>query len=184
MFLHQTTTSDFMRWNSSTLFIILFLHQTTTICASIPLTLCCLSSCSYIKPQPSDFMRWNSSTLFIILFLHQTTTICASIPLTLCCLSSCSYIKPQLVDERRSAVEVVYHLVPTSNHNPRRALPRSSFVVYHLVPTSNHNRDRRRHPSVVVVYHLVPTSNHNTALVNLTRRQLFIILFLHQTTTD
>ena len=34
------------------LFIILFLHQTTTYTQSTAPRLSCLSSCSYIKPQP------------------------------------------------------------------------------------------------------------------------------------
>ena len=56
------------------LFIILFLHQTTTDIRAYMKRLRCLSSCSYIKPQREgceDGRGW-------------------------CCLSSCSYIKPQL----------------------------------------------------------------------------------------
>ena len=35
--------------------------------------------------------------------------------------------------------KVVYHLVPTSNHNKEHGVIIGIFVVYHLVPTSNHN---------------------------------------------
>ena len=56
------------------LFIILFLHQTTTPEREGCWLYRCLSSCSYIKPQ---------------LQRHYQDTTC-------CCLSSCSYIKPQL----------------------------------------------------------------------------------------
>ena len=77
------------------------------------------------------------------------------------CLSSCSYIKPQPFPLNKLQICVVYHLVPTSNHNRRSASFNSSLVVYHLVPTSNHNDALNRQMSI----------------------RLFIILFLHQTTT-
>ena len=79
---------------------------------------------------------------------------------------------------------VVYHLVPTSNHNFRRAFTFPYYVVYHLVPTSNHNRYRNYPKDYFVVYHLVPTSNHNMPIYSEYRTKLFIILFLHQTTTQ
>ena len=78
---------------------------------------------------------------------------------------------------------VVYHLVPTSNHNSRFCFSMRSSVVYHLVPTSNHNEADTHAGGRPVVYHLVPTSNHNLALVERRLLALFIILFLHQTTT-
>ena len=56
-------------------------------------------------------------------------------------------------------------------------------VVYHLVPTSNHNGNSKRNLKAQVVYHLVPTSNHNTEYRLLFEYRLYIILFLHQTTT-
>ena len=122
------------------LFIILFLHQTTTNnvgCYAIVL-------------------------LFIILFLHQTTTLSPTSHQGLGCLSSCSYIKPQLVVAPHTSKLVVYHLVPTSNHNQH------TFVGF----------------VVLVVYHLVPTSNHNLFTICCLAAWLFIILFLHQTTTE
>ena len=121
------------------LFIILFLHQTTT---ALP------SSLAAVK-------------LFIILFLHQTTTPMRPCTLYKSCLSSCSYIKPQHLRGKDGEKVVVYHLVPTSNHNKTYISPQIRNVVYHLVPTSNHNRIQRIIQSLYVVYHLVPTSNHN-----------------------
>ncbi len=190
------------------LFIILFLHQTTTVMVALMSAICCLSSCSYIKPQLCGFSShslccclsscsyikpqhlvkahfgisvvyhlvptsnhngyepfgpslqlfiilflhqtttWASrqahaSSLFIILFLHQTTTPYLLL-LKLCsCLSSCSYIKPQPSCCKLGQLSVVYHLVPTSNHNLQKCFKRLRIVVYHLVPTSNHNRRYR-----------------------------------------
>ena len=121
----------------------------------------CLSSCSYIKPQL--IVSWNISFLG--------------------CLSSCSYIKPQLVVHTIDVEGVVYHLVPTSNHNFYICSKAPYIVVYHLVPTSNHNYGALTSCQPYVVYHLVPTSNHNTQTCNTAAFSLFIILFLHQTTT-
>ena len=103
-----------------------------------------------------------NKTLFIILFLHQTTTLLPPWLLWIRCLSSCSYIKPQL-----SLMDLA--IKP---------------VVYHLVPTSNHNKEHGVIIGIFVVYHLVPTSNHNCGVFTLGAGQLFIILFLHQTTTE
>ena len=77
-----------------------------------------ISSCSYIKPQ---LVRFGTT------FSER-------------CLSSCSYIKPQ---------------------------PATGFYGVGRV-----------------VYHLVPTSNHNSTLLPIFAVALFIILFLHQTTTS
>ena len=139
LFLHQTTTMRLFFAFFVLLFIILFLHQTTTGMNLLALRFSCLSSCSYIKPQRS--MRYHSTRVG--------------------CLSSCSYIKPQHREKRQISMNVVYHLVPTSNHN---TIPRIIL-------------------QVPVVYHLVPTSNHNSILFNKYDGKLFIILFLHQTTT-
>ena len=61
--------------------------------------------------------------------------------------------------------------------------PFPAAVVYHLVPTSNHNMPIYSEYRTKVVYHLVPTSNHNPHPAGSPGGQLFIILFLHQTTT-
>ena len=141
LFLHQTTTCRTFGYGRLQLFIILFLHQTTTYTPSFRVVV------------------W----LFIILFLHQTTT-------------------PQY--ERTIYRCVVYHLVPTSNHNNEVSHQFILQVVYHLVPTSNHNQESALPYEAGVVYHLVPTSNHNVECRALALNVLFIILFLHQTTTS
>ena len=121
------------------LFIILFLHQTTTNMSSSSIWVRCLSSCSYIKPQHNtqttiDGGSCLSSCSYIkpqqcyILFRNCTSCLssCSYIkpqPFSYApqhlpsCLSSCSYIKPQPNTMEKSMLSVVYHLVPTSNHN-------------------------------------------------------------------
>ena len=121
----------------------------------------CLSSCSYIKPQHNDggaLCRYG-------------------------CLSSCSYIKPQQSRDDFAFCRVVYHLVPTSNHNSTRFVknPSKLFIILFLHQTTT--IDGVQTFSRKVVYHLVPTSNHNFHFLAPFCVLLFIILFLHQTTT-
>mgnify|MGYP006863309243 CR=1 FL=1 len=77
------------------LYIVLFLHQTTTY--------------SY---------RWLSwCMLYIVLFLHQTTTSLVTRSNPRSCISYYSYIKPQLACRDMAGGRVVYRTIPTSNHN-------------------------------------------------------------------
>ena len=55
------------------------------------------------------------------------------------CISFDSYIKPQLEVADSLFKEVVYLLIPTSNHNLRDIHNHETAVVYLLIPTSNHN---------------------------------------------
>ena len=59
--------------------------------------------------------------------------------------------------------QVVYLLIPTSNHNMYLQNYARFVVVYLLIPTSNHNPDAILIEMGVVVYLLIPTSNHNYA---------------------
>ena len=121
------------------LYIVLFLHQTTTSFADCCIYSCCISYYSYIKPQ----LLWTTSNI------------------VRCCISYYSYIKPQLNDKQGAEGEVVYRTIPTSNHNISFAHKQVSFVVYRTIPTSNHNSIR----------------------VSAAPLLLYIVLFLHQTTT-
>ena len=79
----------------SQLYIFWFLHQTTTYRAMQTRLLRCISFDSYIKPQ-----LWKSS--FSTFY---------------CCISFDSYIKPQPNSDGSYLTNVVYLLIPTSNHN-------------------------------------------------------------------
>ena len=121
--------------------------------------------------------------MYIILFLHQTTTSLGASNVQSSCISSYSYIKPQLVP---FLPLLVFRCISSYSYiKPQRmqAAGRLSMVVYHPIPTSNHN-DRTAHLSThFVVYHPIPTSNHNLILILFNNSRLYIILFLHQTTT-
>ena len=98
---HLVPTSNHNAWRVSfaerLLFIILFLHQTTTyviFCFTNP---SCLSSCSYIKPQHSPFSLFDGKGCLSSCSYIKPQRIRDTTPASFCCLSSCSYIKPQLV---------------------------------------------------------------------------------------
>ena len=127
---------------SSALYIFWFLHQTTTVRI-------------FIFQFPPLYIFW---------FLHQTTTVSLSECFYLCCISFDSYIKPQLMTWTLSARQVVYLLIPTSNHNLMAVWISVCEVVYLLIPTSNHNPEGADVSVSQVVYLLIPTSNHNLDL--------------------
>ena len=143
------------------LYIFWFLHQTTTV------------------PQ----LDYSHVGLYIFWFLHQTTTECAFGGAVARCISFDSYIKPQLFELVYEYINVVYLLIPTSNHNWHRRTDLRPDVVYLLIPTSNHNVLPTAQFGSEVVYLLIPTSNHNQAPHNNICCGLYIFWFLHQTTT-
>ena len=78
---------------------------------------------------------------------------------------------------------VVSHSVSTSNHNRKSASRLFSAVVSHSVSTSNHNSVGNEMPQNTVVSHSVSTSNHNASQILYSLLRLYLIPFLHQTTT-
>ena len=99
--------------------------------------------------------------LYVLSFLHQTTTLCHPLFLKLCCMSCPSYIKPQRARHPRESAYVVCLVLPTSNHNSCAFPFHGTMVVCLVLPTSNHNIEAR------VIAWLA----------------LYVLSFLHQTTT-
>ena len=95
----------------------------------------------------------------------------------------CSYIKPQLRNAIAAQHWVVCYFVPTSNHNMSYSCCSVATVVCYFVPTSNHNQIDKDTARYNVVCYFVPTSNHNIQLDLTLALVLYVILFLHQTTT-
>ena len=79
--------------------------------------------------------------------------------------------------------QVVSYSVSTSNHNRRSDLSVCRWVVSYSVSTSNHNCSLVFLFSVFVVSYSVSTSNHNYIYCGNFIDTLYLILFLHQTTT-
>ena len=138
-FLHQTTTCALFRALVKRLFVIPFLHQTTTFVV----------------------LRKRRKTLFAIPFLHQTTTYLKSQNCSGCCSSFLFYIKPQLSEYHKLICIVVRHSFSTSNHNIPRMIAPSTQVVRHSFSTSNHNELSGICHLTIVVRHSFSTSNHN-----------------------
>ena len=166
------------------MYIVLFLHQTTTSSQTGESLTSCISYYSYIKPQQEDVRQGEE----------------------VCCISYYSYIKPQRLLPTLPFNIVVYRTIPTSNHNAAgqtytatlvvyRTIPTSNHnslinwlqllnVVYRTIPTSNHNIPLSDNRESKVVYRTIPTSNHNGVLKAVAVEMLYIVLFLHQTTTQ
>ena len=123
------------------------------------------------------------SELYIVLFLHQTTTSASAHRIVRCCISYYSYIKPQLRPMSVTGEPVVYRTIPTSNHNlitivsPTEKL----YIVLFLHQTTTVGYAVRFACSLYIVLFLHQTT---TSLSLWTApRLLYIVLFLHQTTT-
>ena len=123
----------------SLLYLIVFLHQTTT-----------LRSCV------SVFLR-----LYLIVFLHQTTTRVVWYKIQNYCILSSFYIKPQPCLSLRLHLYIVSYRLSTSNHNCRVVGSACNLIVSYRLSTSNHNMLcvflNYRH----IVSYRLSTSNHN-----------------------
>ena len=144
------------------MFIVCFLHQTTTIFNASSRLLSCLSSVSYIKPQPARG--------------------CDAAPTR--CLSSVSYIKPQLSCFRwrccRCCLSSVSYIKPQQSRISLLCCEGCLSSVSYIKPQPS----GRWTAPARVVYRLFPTSNHNNLAYYLRLCRLFIVCFLHQTTTS
>ena len=102
----------------NSLYIVLFLHQTTTRMITVLLLPSCISYYSYIKPQLLAFcaMMAMSCISYYSYIKPQQNALRTS--RAACCISYYSYIKPQLICFLYLCTFVVYRTIPTSNHNP------------------------------------------------------------------
>ena len=142
--------------------------------------------------------------LYIFWFLHQTTTGEILTTNRVCCISFDSYIKPQLIRRYGKRTQVVYLLIPTSNHNryERNYWRFLLYIFWFLHQTTTWldlytivfscisfdsyikpQRLRLCRRNRMVVYLLIPTSNHNQHGGEVLSGVLYIFWFLHQTTT-
>ena len=85
-----------------------------------------------------NFIHDYFKSLYIVLFLHQTTTTAFCSVAHFSCISYYSYIKPQLELVRFRLFVVVYRTIPTSNHNPasESSLRVSLYIVLFLHQTT------------------------------------------------
>ena len=187
------------------LYLIEFLHQTTTMGPIISIPFSCILLNFYIKPQLlgaggsrySVVSYWISTSnhngcppyscyhqLYLIEFLHQTTTLFRCALYRSSCILLNFYIKPQLFTWRYMLRAVVSYWISTSNHNLRISAPLGRSVVSYWISTSNHNliEDAPQHISLYLIEFL-----HQTTTIGyqgIPAYQLYLIEFLHQTTTE
>ena len=121
------------------LYLIPFLHQTTTSVQFGLTRHCCILFLFYIKPQRHGVkvLAFNRCILFLF------------------------YIKPQLHPQTNKNETVVSYSFSTSNHNSVFDLPCLARVVSYSFSTSN----------------------HNLICLDIVLLRLYLIPFLHQTTT-
>ena len=99
------------------------------------------------------------------------------------CILFFFYIKPQHIMSSPQTISVVSYSFSTSNHNDSVATVLLALVVSYSFSTSNHNTGMIHHQPEVVVSYSFSTSNHNPHRPQDIPGRLYLILFLHQTTT-
>ena len=124
------------------------------------------------------------SKLYLIPFLHQTTTWSFVL-----CSSQWLYLIPflhQTTTDGGNNVfpqSVVSYSISTSNHNLSIFKIYLLIVVSYSISTSNHNSKYEMVAKKAVVSYSISTSNHNDIALRRGFIGLYLIPFLHQTTT-
>ena len=165
------------------LFLISYLHQTTTVVAFADTFGSCFLSRIYIKPQPLVGVNRIPCCCFLSrIYIKPQPYLCLSLRvLVVSYLVSTSNHNNELVGKFNALV--VSYLVSTSNHNECWLWMETNLVVSYLVSTSNHNAPNAHPQAAEVVSYLVSTSNHNQSVAVPLAVGLFLISYLHQTTT-
>ena len=121
--------------------------------------------------------------LYLIPFLHQTTTIGKTYRHRTRCILFHFYIKPQLLVvsfcSSPSCILLHFYIKP----QPCNFARLKHRVVSYYISTSNHNSVDLVRGEFLVVSYYISTSNHNLTTMVKPLLQLYLITFLHQTTT-
>ena len=165
------------------LYIVLFLHQTTTVVACSCGVSGCISYYSYIKPQLFDDRRFLSYSCISYYSYIKPQLIDLLVVFLICCISYYSYIKPQLDVMKFYKKYVVYRTIPTSNHNRCfvAVCAYQLYIVLFLHQTTTTLSVRFSFVKLYIVLFLHQTTTDE--VYDILHRQLYIVLFLHQTTT-
>ena len=166
------------------LYLIEFLHQTTTLMVPNPSKLCCILLNFYIKPQLLRLGIIRRDCCILLNFYIKPQREYSVRSMTDSCILLNFYIKPQLRAPLRRTPFVVSYWISTSNHNANDYLDSLKTVVSYWISTSNHNRSSSQALWQAVVSYWISTSNHNSWCRILSLEELYLIEFLHQTTTS
>ena len=143
------------------LYLIEFLHQTTTLYNTKTKYESCILLNFYIKPQPAP--PWPVSIHCCILlnfYIKPQLSEKPSWKLVSCILLN-FYIKPQRILNNLSILCVVSYWISTSNHNLIFSTGNGHSVVSYWISTSNHNLQATGYSQLWVVSYWISTSNHN-----------------------
>ena len=128
--------------------------------------------------------HWNSAlVLYILIFLHQTATVMPALCNTSCCISLYSYIKPQQPAVGTPTAKGCISLYSYIKPQLWRYRPYRDYAVYPYIPTSNRNHHVLKR-TLLWLYILIFLHQTTTPCPSKTRgRWLYILIFLHQTAT-
>ncbi len=139
LFLHQTTTDNSLTIFLDRLYLILFLHQTTTNTICLNNGCCCILSYFYIKPQPSRRSSVCHARCILSYFYIKPQPCRSRDMYVRGCILSYFYIKPQLgitaVEPSKGCILSYFYIKPQHN----RPYVHRFKVVSYLISTSNHN---------------------------------------------
>ena len=143
------------------LYLIPFLHQTTTVMIWLPRLISCILFHFYIKPQRFLVLFSSLECCILFHFYIKPQPDATSILGQMCCILFHFYIKPQLYNEYLCAI--------------------NSCILFHFYIKPQLSITTTKIPNVVS--YSISTSNHNWLMASLKSTTLYLIPFLHQTTT-
>ena len=121
------------------LYLIPFLHQTTTLILFSLFRNCCILFHFYIKPQLLNISVGQAICCILFHFYIKPQLVTLKYSNKFSCILFHFYIKPQLPNEPIMTMNVVSYSISTSNHNCISCFSRAIFVVSYSISTSNHN---------------------------------------------
>ncbi len=153
------------------------INREVTSCA------CCILFYFYIKPQLVLKTVDGEDGCILFYFYIKPQPQGGDNKMRLCCILFYFYIKPQLFVYTHEKRSVVSYSISTSNHNFDDITLFDIQVVSYSISTSNHNvtsRDILTHLLYLILF-LHQTTTELSCSENI--NELYLILFLHQTTT-
>ena len=165
------------------LFLIRFLHQTTTDIVGIGRHIGCSLFDFYIKPQLQRTMLQCLPSCSLFDFYIKPQLVKIKPNPWICCSLFDFYIKPQLVELMIKHIGVVPYSISTSNHNLTKAdAPISKlFLIRFLHQTTTFRLTTQITFRLFLIRFLHQTTTIVCDVFIFSR--LFLIRFLHQTTT-
>ena len=147
------------------------------------MSLCCILLNFYIKPQPLWYCEDAVWSCILLNFYIKPQLHWRRAEMPPSCILLNFYIKPQPQPGSTSGPSVVSYWISTSNHNVWRLHRCDSLVVSYWISTSNHNSEGiLQHAKWLYLIEFL----HQTTTVlseELFEVVLYLIEFLHQTTT-